>query len=239
MTPFSVMAEETETDPAISLEPVVVTATRTEKAVTSAPGSVSVVTGKDMDKRTINSLDQALSTTPGLFYTNIGYGSMSALAMRGMTGDKRVLFLLDGVVPLNDSYSGGINSQLQSMEDVKQIEVVKGPFSSLYGGNAMGGVVNIITKMPEKQEITAKIGYGSSWDRGSALDDLDKLYLSYGDKFKNNLSIFTSYGHKSSNGYATGLNVQAVNPAFFGVSGAIPTTNHCRKVGLSDRRCRR
>jgi iron complex outermembrane recepter protein len=229
VTPISAIAEEPAPDNTINLEPVVVTATRTEKDAASAPGSVSVVTRKDMDKRKIDSLDQALSTTPGLYFSNIGYSSMSAFSMRGIAYDKRVLFLLDGMVPLNDSYSGGINSQLQSVEDIKQIEVVKGPFSSLYGGNAMGGVVNILTRMPEKQELSAKIGYGSSWNRGSALDDLDKLYLSYGNKFNNNLSIFTSFGHQSTNGYATGMNVQGTNPATNGISGAIPTSTSTGK----------
>jgi len=233
MVPYAALAEDTATEPSVNLEPVIVTATRTEKDMADAPGSISVVTKKDMDKRNIESLDQALSTTPGLFYNNVGKGLMattSSVTMRGMTYDKRVLFLLDGAVPLNDSYSGGVSYQLQSVEDVKQIEVVKGPFSSLYGGNAMGGVVNIITKMPERQELTAKIGYGSAWDRGSALDDLGKLYLSYGDKFNNNFSIFTSYGHKSSNGYATGMNVQTVNPASSGISGAIPTSTNSGKT---------
>lgn len=75
-------------------------------------------------------------------------------------------------------------------EDLEKIEVVKGPFSSLYGWYAMGGVVNFITQMPKKREIVLKAGYGSGFDRGDAMDDLKKVYLSYGDNIKNRLSFF-------------------------------------------------
>jgi iron complex outermembrane recepter protein len=230
LAPLGALADEAGNDKqAVEVAPMVVTATRTQKTVADAPGSVSVVTQADMDKRNIESLGQALSTVPGLFYNNVGKGLMattSTVTMRGMTYDKRVLFLLDGEVPLNDAYSGGVSYQLQSVEDVQQIEVVKGPFSSLYGGNAMGGVVNIITKMPEKLQVTAKAGYGSSWDRGTALDDLTKFYFSFGDKFKDKLSVFTSYGYKSTNGYPTSPNVQSSNPASSGLTGARPTTSY-------------
>lgn len=206
---------------------VVVTATRTEKEAVSAPGSVSVVSKQDIDDRNIETLDEALNTTVGVFDDSKGKGLMgttASVSMRGMSSDKRVLFLLDGM-PLNDAYTGGVNYQLQSVDNIDQIEVVKGAGSSLYGGNAMAGVVNIITRMPEKREMTLKTGYGSSWDRGEALDDLEKLYLSYGDKLRDKLSLFASYGYKGTNGYATGLNVQSKDPSLSGLSGALPTTN--------------
>lgn len=226
-TPLAAMAEETAPDKALNLEPVVVTATRTKKTATNAPGSVSVVTRQEIDERNIESIDQALNTTAGVFDNNMGkglLGTTSSVSMRGLSYDKRVLFMLDGM-PLNDAYSGGVSYQLLPVENVEQIEVVKGAGSSLYGGNAMAGVINIITRMPEKREMTLKTGYGSSWDRGEALDDLSKLYLSYGDKVYDKLSLFASYGCKATNGYATGLNVQSKNPAASGLSGGLPTTD--------------
>lgn len=225
--PLAAIAEETGPDNSVQLEPVVVTATRTEKTVTNAPGSISVVTRQDIEDRNIKSLDEALNTTVGVYDDSKGKGLMgttSSVSMRGLSYDKRVLFLLDGM-PLNDGYTGGVSYQLQSMENIEQIEVVKGVGSSLYGGNAMGGVVNIISRMPEKQEITLKTGYGSAWERGDGLDDLSKVYFSYGDKVYDKLSFLASYGYKETNGYATGLNVQSRNPATSGLSGAIPTTD--------------
>jgi len=88
----------------------------------------------------------------------------------------------------------------------------------------MGGVVNIITKMPEKREFVLKTGYGSGWDRGEAPDDLRTFYLSYGDKFKDKLSLFVSYGYKATNGYPPDLNVQSTKPPA-GITGWTQTTN--------------
>lgn len=209
-----------------SLEEIVVTATRTEKELASAPGSVSVVTKEDIEKRNIKTVDDALNTTAGI-YQQRGKGIMdtiSSLSLRGIPSQKRTLILMDGKT-LNDSYSGGVRYGGMAVEDVERIEVVKGPFSSLYGGYAMGGVVSIVTKMPEKREFIFKTGYGSSWDRGDAMDDLRKFYLSYGDKFKDKLSLFLSYGYKATNGYPSDFNVQSSKPTA-GITGWTQTTDN-------------
>lgn len=218
----SVFASETTA----SLEEIVVTATKTEKEIETAPGSVSVVTKDDMEKRNIKTVDEALNTVSGVFDRR-GKGlmdTMSAITLRGIPEQKRTLILIDGIT-LNDPYSGGVRFGGMAVEDVERIEVVKGPFSSLYGGYAMGGVVNIITKMPEKREFTLKTGYGSSWDRGEAMDNLRKVYLSYGDKIKDKLSLFISYGYKATNGYPSDFNVQSSKPTA-GITGWSYTTNN-------------
>ena len=215
-------AEEKET----KLEEIVVTATRTEKEAEDAPGSVSVVTKENMEKRNIKTVDEALNTVSGVFNRR-GKGlmdTMSSVTLRGIPAQQRTLILMDGIA-LNDAYSGGVRYGGFAVEDVERIEVVKGPFSSLYGGYAMGGVVNIITKMPEKREFTFKTGYGSSWDRGDAMDDLRKFYLSYGDKFKDKLSLFVSYGYKATNGYPSDFNVQSSKPTA-DITGWSYTTNN-------------
>ncbi|MBI5211780.1 MAG: TonB-dependent receptor [Nitrospirae bacterium] len=209
-----------------SLEEIVVTATRTEKELTSAPGSVSVVTKEDIEKRNIKTVDEALNTTAGVFDKR-GKGLMdlmSSVTLRGIPSQQRTLILMDGIT-LNDSYSGGVRFDGMAAENVERIEVVKGAASSLYGGYAMGGVVNIITKMPEKREFTLKTGYGSSWERGEAMDDVRKFYLSYGDKFKDKLSLFVSYGYRTTNGYPADFNVQSSKPTA-GITGWSYTTNN-------------
>ena len=213
----------------ILLEEIVVTATRTEKEVRSAPASVSVVTKRDIEKRGARSVDEALNTLPGAYNSRLFQGGVmdslpsGALTLRGIPGANRTLFMMDGVI-LNDPYSGSQRSSLAvAPENVERIEVVKGPFSSLYGGYAVGGVVNITTKMPEKMEFTLKTGYGSSWDRGEGLDDLATFYLSCGDKFKDKLSLFLSYGYKATNGYPPDLNLQSSMPTE-GITGWSRTT---------------
>lgn len=224
--PSFVMADDEKGKEGIKLEEIVVTATRTEKELETAPGSVSVVTKDDIKKRNIKSVDEALNTTPGV-YNNRTKGLLDSIpyvALRGIPGSYRTLVMVDGIT-LNDAFSGGIKPGGFASEDIERIEVVRGPFSSLYGGYAMGGVVNIITKMPEKREFTLKTGYGSSWDRGDAMDDIKKYYLSYGDKFKEKVSLFVSYGYKATGGYPSDLNVQSSQPTA-GITGWSYTTSN-------------
>ncbi len=234
-----VLAEEKkeakEGEEEAKLEEIVVTATRTEKEIETAPGSVSVVTKKDIEKRNIKAIDEALNLIPGVFNRR-GKGLMDTLAhisLRGIPKANRTLILLDGI-SLHNAYTGDVMYGGMASEDVEKIEVVKGSFSSLYGGYAMGGVINIITKMPEKREFTFKSGYGSSWERGEGLDDLRKFYLSYGDKFKDKLGIFLSYGYKATNGYPSDYNVQSKQPPA-DITGWTKTTdnqgNSCYLIG--------
>ena len=96
---------------------------------------------------------------------------------------------------MNDAYTGVVNWNGMLPENIDRIEVARGPFSSLYGGNAMGGVVNILTKMPQQRAINLQGGSGS--------DGYMTVYGSYGDKVLNRLSVFASYGYQGSNGYPT------------------------------------
>lgn len=193
-----------ETD-AVKLSEVTVTATRTEKEVELAPASVNVVTKEKLELKNPKTLDEALNDVPGVNIRR-GKGLMDTLAgitLRGLGEQKRTLVLLDGIV-LNDAYYNNLKILSFDPENLEKVEVVKGPFSSLYGNFAMAGVVQFITRMPDKREMTLKGGYGSSFDRGEAMDDLRKVYFSYGDKL-GNLRVFLSYGRKDTNGYATDL----------------------------------
>ena len=83
--------------------------------------------------------------------------------MRGLSGNEqaRTLVLIDGV-PVNKADGGSVNWNLISTGDVERIEVVKGPGSALYGGNAMGGVINVVNRRPSKKlEGNASIDYGT------------------------------------------------------------------------------
>ena len=214
--------------PVTKLDEVVVTATRTEKSLENVPGDVHVVTKEQIEKRNIKTIDEALDTTAGVFDRR-GKGFMDTqanIAIRGVPAANRSLILIDGI-PRNDAYTGSV-SWTGPVGSVERLEVVEGPFSSLYGGNAMGGVVNIITKMPEKREVTLTTGYGSSWDRGKSMDDLWKGYLSYGDKIFDKLSFFAAYGYESTNGYATNLVTASSCPA--GTTGCTGTTDTTGKI---------
>ena len=206
----------------MKLDEIVVTATRTEKEISETPASTSVVTNKDIEERNVQSVDQTVNTLPGVFERR-GKGVMdtqAAITLRGMPGQQRTLIMLDGIA-LNRAYDGSVVFGGLASEDLKRVEVVRGPSSSLYGGYAMGGVVNFITKMPEKREITLKSGYGS--------DDLWTAYGSYGDKFANKMSTFFSYGYRSTRGDNTDYNVTTTKPPA-GISGWNFTTDRSGKT---------
>ena len=226
MAGISQAQEEKQEEKAVKIGEVVVSATRGEKDISDVPASVGVVTQEEINKRSILTVDQSLNTIPGVFDRR-GKGLMdtqASIALRGIPDQKRTLILMDGM-PLNNAYTGDVSWAGLPLENIERVEVVKGPFSSLYGGNAMGGVVNIISRMPEKREFTLKTGYGSSGTRGEAMDDLQKYYLSYGDKIKDKFSLFLGYGWKGTNGYPTDLNVQSSRPPA-GISGWSPTTDN-------------
>jgi iron complex outermembrane receptor protein len=217
--------KEKEDKDTARLQEVVVTATRTEKDAAAAPGTVKVVTQKDIEKSPALTVDSALNTVPGLFNRRVNLmDTLSAVTLGGVPGQNRTLVLKDGI-PLNTAYTGDVSLTAMSSGDVKRIEVVQGPFSSLYGGNAMGGVVNILTKMPEKREFTAQGGYGTSWNRGESLDDLQTYYVSYGDKPTDGLRMLLSYGYKATNGYSKDM-VSATSQPTAGITGWSRTTSN-------------
>ena len=117
---------------------------------------------------------------------------LNQITLRGIPGYYRTGVMVDGV-SINNAFSGGVNMSIVPIDDIKQIEVVPGPFSSLYGGAGMSGVVNIITKVPEKREILIK-GEGGS-------HNFKSLDLGFRDKLSDALGISLSYGHKESDGY--------------------------------------
>jgi len=226
MSASTAFAEEKDVT---KFEEIVVTATRTEKEVETAPGIVNVVTKKEMETRNITTVDDALNTLPGVFNRRQSLtDTQSSILLHGIPDQKRTLILKDGVM-LNNGYDGSVSFTGLSTENIEKIEVVQGPFSSLYGGNAMGGVVNIITKMPEKREFTLESGYGSSWFRGQSLDDMQKYYLSYGDKLFDKFHLLFNYGYKATNGFSKWLNVQSTQPPA-GITGWSYTTDNTGKT---------
>jgi len=221
-----------------TLDKVVVTATRSEKDLEMAPGSISVVTQEDIEKRNIGTIDQALNNVAGAVATR-SKGFMDTHAsvnLRGFNGQNRTLVMMDGMV-LNDPYSGGVLWPAVSPEIIQQIEIAKGPASSLYGGYAMGGVINMITRMPEKREFTFKSGYGSGLGGSEAPENVHKVYVSYGDKIKDKFSILLSNNYTATDGYRNNYNIQSVNPAASGISGANSTTSYtgAKRYNIGDK----
>jgi vitamin B12 transporter len=125
---------------------ITVTATRIPTPVAKVPAGVTIIAHEDFEKRGFTTLVQALTAVPGLGVVQSGGpGSQASVFIRG-TNSEDVLVLLDSV-PLNDpsDANGAFNFGDVTLSDIDRIEVVRGPMSGLYGSNAIGGVINIIT----------------------------------------------------------------------------------------------
>lgn len=210
-------------DGADKLGEVVVTATKTAKDTLEAPATVSVVTAKEIENMNIHSTDEALTLLPGAYATRPGGHEPSVMGthvmLRGIPDYSRTLVLVDGQT-LNDPYIGAVTWESVPPETVERIEVVPGPFSSLYGGSAMGGVINIITKTPTKREFSVKAGYGTNNFKSGS--------LVYQDRIGERVGIMFDYAYKESDGYIKDevvIKPSAVAGSTTTVTGAQRTTD--------------
>lgn len=205
--PGLVKAESTEA----RLDEVVVTATKTEKDTADAPATVSIVNARDIEAMNVQSADEALTTLPGVYTTRPGGHQPSVMGtntlLRGLPDYSRTLVLVDGQT-LNDPYIGAVTWESVPPETIERIEVVPGPFSSLYGGSAMGGVINIITKKPTKREVTAKAGYGTDQFRSGT--------LVYQDRTDGGVGVVFDLAYKAADGY---IKDEVVRTATDGTTG--------------------
>ncbi|TLV21643.1 ligand-gated channel protein [Klebsiella indica] len=128
---------------------MVVTATGFEQKIQNAPASISVITKQQIEDKAYRDVTDALKDVPGVVIT--GGGSSSDISIRGMSS-QYTLFLVNGkrissrTTRPNSDNSGIEQGWLPPLESIERIEVIRGPMSSLYGSDAMGGVINVITK---------------------------------------------------------------------------------------------
>ncbi|NTU43815.1 MAG: TonB-dependent receptor, partial [Nitrospirales bacterium] len=215
----SQQSEAAGEDVAASLDEIVVSATKTEKSLADVPASVTVVTKEDLKKKNYVNLNEALETIAGVFsYEGRGIATTSPVVnLRWFHGHMRTLIMVNGQ-PISPNLYGMalVHWSAIPVDDVERIEVVRGPSSALYGGDAVGGVINIITKCPEKFEATVRTGYGS--------DDTYKIHLSTGLKLRDNLNLFLGYDKKRTDGYVSDFYVlqpTTADPAAIPVTGAV------------------
>lgn len=161
-------AEAAEGNQIYQLNPVVVTATRLKENAAEVPASVSVITADQIKQKNVRTITEAINYLPGI-YSDRPQGmsdNAGGISIRGF-GESNILVLYDGM-PLNNGFSGGVNWSTISIDDVAKIELVRGAGSSLYGGRAVGGVINIVSKNPDKNSGKIYTEYGShdTWRRG-------------------------------------------------------------------------
>jgi vitamin B12 transporter len=136
----STFAEETLQDI------TVISATKTSQSIKSVTSNVSVITAKDIEERGFTSVTEALNSLAGVSFTqNGGLGTTTSVRLRGMDS-KRTLVLIDGIRYNDVTSSSGAPFAHLMVDNIAQIEVLKGAQSGVWGADASAGVINIITK---------------------------------------------------------------------------------------------
>jgi len=157
-------AQDQSTDKTATLDTIVVTASRSEQKISEVPARINIIEPKILEQSPIASLPQLLQTDASINMVQTGgYGQSASIFTRG-TNSTHTLILRDGV-RLNAGSSGAASLPFIDTTDIKQIEVLKGPASVLYGTDAIGGVVQLISKTPEKTSafVTGEIGENNTY----------------------------------------------------------------------------
>ncbi|MBK0002400.1 catecholate siderophore receptor CirA [Erwinia sp. S38] len=181
MMSFPLLAEDVEVEEAKQREQqMVVTASATEVNLKDAPASISVITAEDIQRRPVQNLRDVLRDVPGVQLTNEG-DNRKGVSLRGLNSSY-TLILVDGkrVNSRNAAFRhNDFDLNWIPADAIERIEVVRGPMSSLYGSDALGGVVNIITRK-----------VGKAWHGTLSADTTVQEHRDRGDSY--NGGFFTS-----------------------------------------------
>lgn len=158
--PLPVLAQSEEQPPepeiGLDLESVSITASRIPMSVSESGKKVSVLTQQDIARMPATSVDELLSTLPGVnINARQGFGMQADVGIRGSTFSQ-VLFMLDNV-PLNNPLTAHFNTNIPvALSDIGQIELIRGPASAAFGADAVGGVVHIKTRSYMQRRLEAQ-----------------------------------------------------------------------------------
>lgn len=160
-----------------SLDTMVVTATRTAMTVKETPSTVEIVDSKKLEQTQAKTLHDALKGALGVNVFN-DFQGRSNVSIRG-SESRHVLIMVDGKRLGGEAAYNSANAwdvDRIRMEDVERVEIIRGPAGALYGSDAMGGVINVVTKTPDK--TIANINYEYGWyEDGKGAGYKGNLYL--------------------------------------------------------------
>ncbi|MBU2970464.1 TonB-dependent hemoglobin/transferrin/lactoferrin family receptor [Pseudoalteromonas sp. C2R02] len=187
-----------------TFETIVVSGTRTEKHLKDVAGSISVITSDDIEKQVIDDMNQLFKYDPSVQVTG-SIGSAQNFIVRGMGGD-RILMIKDGM-RMNEGYgANGLNDIVGrgfiDTDTLKQVEVAKGASSSLYGSDALGGIVVFTTKdasdylsSDEKFGANVRVGMNNDGDQ----TNIATTFAYQADKFEHVLNMVLRDGEEQQN----------------------------------------
>ena len=208
-----VFAEEPGKDKApkkqkeIALEEIVVTATKTPKKLENVPATVTIIKPEEIKAKPARTVGDLLADLPGVqAYEPQGAGCVTPqkVRMRGMAYWGHVLIMVDGQ-PMNNPFTQIPYLTLIPIKAIDRIEVIRGPFSSLYGSSAGGGIINIITKDGGKKPYVEVWGQKGNFDRadyGANVGIVHKNYslgMFFDHKFVDNYYLYDDHGVDTRN----------------------------------------
>jgi vitamin B12 transporter len=189
----SVAASDTPNQGSVMLRPIIVTATRNPEPLGATIGDNSVIERRDIDQTPNASFAQVLSREHGITY--VDYGGPQALTtinVRG-TNSKQSLVLIDGM-RVNSPTNGLPALNAIPLNAIERIEIVRGAASSLYGADAIGGVINVITRQPGDSPLQMQVDAGA----GTYATSQYNMSLSGSE---NNFSFSVYGGYEQSKGF--------------------------------------
>lgn len=189
------------------LPDTVVTATRSETATNQLSTAATVFTRKDINRLQVKTLPELLRGSAGIdMVQNGGYGKITDIFMRGTNSD-HVLVLVDGV-KVGSVTAGTSPFESFPLDTIERVEITRGPNSSLYGSEAIGGVIQIFTRKGEQKEKPSIV-----IDTGAGSYDTYKVAGNVSGKWQN-----TWYNLGASRFSSEGFNAQQPTPGAFGVN---------------------
>lgn len=159
--PLPAQAEE---NPAYDFSEVVVTATKTPQKAFSANANIAVLTRQQLEQNHFSTLAEALRSVSGVYISNYGAGGEGYTANQfRINGSTQVVVLIDGVRANTNGTTFGTfqPTEVNQLDNIERIEIVKGSASTLYGSDAKGGVINIITRKAAANKTTFTLTGGS------------------------------------------------------------------------------
>jgi len=185
-------------DYSLDLEKIVVTASKIEQSYKHSTQNISIITPDDIESASADNVTEVLDLLPSVDILEYGSsGSSRSVHTRGASSSQ-VLTLIDGR-PANTPRDGTADFNQIPLSNIERIEVLRGPASSIYGANAIGGVINIITKRSkEKMQTELYNNFGSFSTKHT--------YLTHGNKIRDfdywvSYDYLASHGHRDNSAY--------------------------------------
>ena len=215
--------------PVYELKGLTVTATRQAETTQDVPANVQIVTEKEIKARNVQNAAQAVALATGVQVDTTVEGSVN---LRGYNS-KNILVLVDGQ-QMNTAWNSTVDWNMIPVENIRKVEVVSGGQSALYGGRAVGGVINIMTKSAKENGVhgAVNLGYGSH-------NTVKQSYMASGRKDRLNWGVF--YENKMTDGWRSYLSSYAIKNSkgknnFTGVDiSSLDTTADGKEYIIGDR----